>query len=149
MPQWPIDALRRRLTQGLASMRAGRRLVVIGCDHGANVTALAAADVLLLSLPCVGMLPPSFVEYALHTGAGGVVVSACREGACEFRLGQRWTQQRLRGEREPHLRPSVAAPAWTTVWADAGDEAAVQSSLERMRGLTATPAEPAPAEVAA
>ena len=123
MPQWPIDALRRRLVQGLAALRGERRYVVFGCDQGARVTALAAPDVLPFSLACTGMLPPSFVEYALRGGADGVLVAGCREGGCEFRLGQRWTAERLQGEREPHLRTTVAPDRWHTVWADAGDEA--------------------------
>ncbi len=133
MPQWPIDDLRRRLVQGLAAMPSGRRLVVFGCDHGAGVQALAAPDVLPFSLICAGMLPPSFVEYALRGGADGVLIAGCRVGGCEFRLGQRWTAQRLQGEREPHLRGTVAPGRWNTVWADATDAAALRTALDKLR----------------
>ena len=51
-----------------------------------------------------GQLPPAFVEYALRNGADGVVVTGCHEGDCAYRLGGAWTDQRLAGEREPHLR---------------------------------------------
>jgi quinol-cytochrome oxidoreductase complex cytochrome b subunit/coenzyme F420-reducing hydrogenase delta subunit len=133
MPQWPIDDLRRRLIQGLAAMNTERRLVVFGCDHGARVRALAGHDVLPFSLVCTGMLPPSFIEYALRAGADGVLITGCREGGCKFRLGQRWTAQRLLGQREPHLRGTVPAGRWNTVWADADDEAAVRTGLDRLR----------------
>jgi hypothetical protein len=53
------------------------------------------------------MLPPAFVEYALRGGADGVLVATCRPGGCDFRLGDRWTRERLLGEREPHLRRTV------------------------------------------
>ena len=85
------------------------------------------------SLMCIGLLPPSFVEYALRDGASAVLVSGCREGGCEFRLGQRWTEQRLAGEREPHLRGSVPHERWATAWVDAGDETALHSALNRLR----------------
>jgi coenzyme F420-reducing hydrogenase delta subunit len=137
MPQWPVDALRRRLVQGLSALRGERRYVVFGCDKGARVTALAAPDVLPFSLACTGMLPPSFVEYALRSGADGVLVTGCREGGCEFRLGQRWTAERLRGQREPHLRAAVAAERWHMAWADAGDEAGLRSALRQLRLQTA------------
>ena len=140
MPQWPINALRERLRQGLSAMRGERRFVVFGCDRGAAVAATAAPDVLHLSLACTGMLPPSFIEYALRDGADGVLVSGCREGGCEFRLGQRWTEQRLRGEREPHLRTTVPPERWRVVWADAGDEAALRLALDRLREQLADPA---------
>jgi ferredoxin/coenzyme F420-reducing hydrogenase delta subunit len=127
LPQAPIAGLRERLQQGLA---AGRRRVVFGCDHGARVAALQSPGVLALSLPCAANLPPSFVEYALRLGAREVVVAGCREGGCAFRLGQRWTEERLRGTREPHLRAHVPASRWRTVWADAGEEARLRDSLE-------------------
>lgn len=128
LPHWPVARLGEQLRAGLA---AGARTVVFGCDHGASVAALAAPQVLVLSLPCSGMLPPSLVEDALRLGATRVLVSGCRPGGCEFRLGQRWTDERLQGLREPRLRRSVAAAGWGTVWADAGEEARLRDALER------------------
>jgi quinol-cytochrome oxidoreductase complex cytochrome b subunit/coenzyme F420-reducing hydrogenase delta subunit len=145
MPQWPIDMLRRRLSQGLKAMRGERRLVVFGCDQGAQIASLKAPDVLGFSLVCTGMLPPSFIEYALRGGADGVLVAGCREGGCEFRFGQRWSAQRLAGTREPHLRATVPGVRWRTAWADAGDEAALQTALDGLRlqvGAEARPAAP-------
>lgn len=139
MPQWPINDLRERLLQGLDAMPGPRRYVVFGCDQGAQASATAARDVLYFSLVCAGMLPPSFIEYALRGGADGVLVSGCREGGCEFRLGQRWTQQRLSGEREPHLRTTVPTDCWHVVWADHGDESALVHALDELRARTGTP----------
>jgi len=146
MPQWPINDLRERLLQGLEAMPGPRRYVVFGCDQGARANAAAAPDVLPFSMVCTGMLPPSFIEYALRGGADGVLVSGCREGGCEFRLGQRWTQQRLSGEREPHLRTSVPPESWHVVWADHGDEAALVQALDQLRARTGTPESPLPLE---
>lgn len=126
MPQLPVAQLRAQLQRGLA---AGKHRVVFGCDHGARVETLAAPAVTALSMPCIAQLPPSFVEYALRHGASEVLVAGCREGGCAFRLGQRWTAERLRGAREPHLRAGVPA-RWRTVWADAGEEARLRAALE-------------------
>ncbi len=133
MPQAPIGALRTRLRQGIAALRVERPLVAFGCDCGAHVEALAAPDVAAFSLTCAGQLPPSFVEYALRDGAAGVLVSACREGGCEFRLGQRWTEERLLGLREPHLRAGVPRERLEMLWADNGDERSLRQALERLR----------------
>jgi len=146
MPQWPIHALRERLLQGLAAMPGPRRLVVFGCDHGVRTGSLAAPDVLHFGLVCAGMLPPSFIEYALRGGADGVLVSGCREGGCEFRLGQRWTLQRLSGEREPHLRATVPQDRLRVVWADRGDEIALGAALDQLRACTRAPVPPLPLE---
>jgi ferredoxin/coenzyme F420-reducing hydrogenase delta subunit len=127
LPHRPIARLRERLRAGLG---AGRKRVVFGCEQGARVDSLGDPDVLALSLPCTGMLPPSFVEYALRQGASSVLVSGCRAGGCEYRLGPRWTEARLLGRREPHLRRALRAGRWRALWADAGEEALLRAALE-------------------
>lgn len=136
MPQQPIDAVRRRVLDGLAALSGGRRYVVFGCERGADARSVAAPDVVDSSLICTGMLPPSFVEYALRGGADGVVVAGCRDGGCEFRLGTRWIEQRLAGAREPHLRASVPRERLRVVQADAGEEARLAAALDELRHAT-------------
>ncbi len=133
MPSAPIGALRQRMQRGLAALQAARPIVVFGCDHGAAVAPLAAPDVAAFSLVCTGQLPPSFVEYALRDGAAGVLVSGCRPGGCEFRLGTRWTEERLLGLREPHLRAEVPRERLEVAWADPGEDLTLQRALERLR----------------
>jgi coenzyme F420-reducing hydrogenase delta subunit/ferredoxin len=135
MPQRPLDALRRRLRDALRATHAAAPIVVFGCDHGADVTRVQAGDVCVVSLLCAGQLPPSFVEYALRDGASGVIVAACREGGCEFRFGERWTAERLRGAREPHLRASVDRERIELVFAGLGDEASLAQAVDRLRSL--------------
>ena len=148
MPGSPIDALRhslrQSLRQSLAGLRSERRIVVFGCDCGARVDSLAAPDVAAFSLMCTGMLPPSFVEYALRDGADAVLVSGCAPGGCEFRLGQRWAAQRLAGEREPQLRASVPRERLGLVWAGAGDEAGLRAALDALRRGIDVSSAPAP-----
>ena len=133
MPQMPIDALRRRLEDGLAALKAASKIVLIGCDHCTPVSTLAAPDVTTLSLICTGMLPPSFVEYALRGGASGVLVTGCSEGACAYRLGTRWTEERLNRGREPHLRASVPRGRLGMGWLAAGDHQALGRILDEFR----------------
>jgi coenzyme F420-reducing hydrogenase delta subunit len=134
MPSAPIGQLRQRLQHGLATIDPmALRLVVFGCDHGAQVAALAAPDVVAFSLMCTGQLPPSFVEYALHDGADGVLVTGCQGTGCEFRLGQLWTTDRLAGRREPHLRERVPRERVALVSADPGQEVVLKAALERLR----------------
>jgi coenzyme F420-reducing hydrogenase delta subunit len=142
LPGSPIGALRAQVQRGLSALPAEGPIVVFGCDHGAAVAPLAGPDVAALSLVCTGQLPPSFVEYALRDGAAGVLVSGCKAGGCEFRLGARWTEERLLGLREPHLRVHVPRERLEVAWADAGEEASLHRALERLRervrGLQAT-----------
>lgn len=133
MPQAPIGALRERLDARLSALRGEHRIVVFGCDHGARAGTLEGTGVAAFSLLCTGMLPPSFVEYALRRGATGVVVTGCREGGCEFRLGNRWAGERLRGARQPRLRSRVPRERLQVVWADRGDERRLQAALRTLR----------------
>ena len=143
IPQLTVDDLRQRLRQAVSTSKAARPLVLFGCDHGARCNRQAAADVTPFSLLCAGQLPPSFIEYALRDGAAGVLVTACREGGCEFRLGERWTAERLAGEREPHLRASVAVQRLEVVFAGPGDEGQLVAGLERLRQrVQALPSDP-------
>ena len=133
MPQLRLDSLRQALQSRLAAVAGTQPILVLGCDNGARVTALDAADVTSLSLISTGMLPPSFIEYALRSGASGVLVTGCREAGCEFRFGQRWTRERLQGQREPQLRASVPRQRIELAWADAGDEQGLAVALLRLR----------------
>jgi quinol-cytochrome oxidoreductase complex cytochrome b subunit/coenzyme F420-reducing hydrogenase delta subunit/Pyruvate/2-oxoacid:ferredoxin oxidoreductase delta subunit len=140
MPSAPVGALRRRLAQGLAALGdAPQKIVAFGCERGADVTRIAGPDVATLNLMCAAQLPPSFVEYALRDGADGVLVSGCAENGCEFRLGQRWTAERLQGTREPHLRETVPRERLALAWADAGDESALRRALAELRQRLTAP----------
>jgi coenzyme F420-reducing hydrogenase delta subunit len=142
MPQLPLSDLRRRLREGLAALPAPRPLVVFSCAQGADASALAGPDRLVLPLICTGQLPPSFVEYALRDGAAGVLVASCRDGGCAFRLGARWTAERLAGRREPHLRAQVPPEQVRHVEADAGETEVLQAALTAL-AASAGPAAPA------
>ena len=131
MPNAPIAALRERLRSGLAKAGATPTIVAFACHRGARVEALAGVGVLRLGVMCIGALPPSFVEYALRDGAAGVLVSGCRD--CEFRLGAQWTEARLNGAREPHLRAAVPRRQLAVAWADAGEEKRLRAALQSLR----------------
>jgi len=79
------------------------------------------------------MLPPSFIEYALRSGADGIVVTGCREGGCDFRLGIQWTQERLAHQREPHLRSLVPQDRLRLVHASRTEGALLAAAVSEFR----------------
>lgn len=139
MPQQPIDSVRRALEQALLNVapHPARRVVVFGCECGATAATCGSPGVATFSLLCIGMLPPAFIEYALREGADGVLIAACREGECEYRLGARWLKERLAGAREPHLKPTVPTERIRFVYAGRGEEAALQREVARLKGALA------------
>ena len=132
MPQQSVDSLRQSLIRTLETADSPR-IIAFGCAHGLDVETLHEPDVTGYNLLCIGLLPPSFVEYALRAGAAGVVVSGCAEGACEFRLGNELTAQRLRGEREPYLRRNVPAQRYRVVFAGSRDRARLDAAIDALR----------------
>ena len=133
MPQQPVDIMRQQLEAKLTQLSGTTRLVVFGCDSGVDVSTLNAADTATLSLICTGMLPPSFIEYALRSGADGIVVTGCREGGCDFRLGMEWTRERLARNREPHLRAVVPMDRLELIEASRTDTAKLAAAVEDFR----------------
>ena len=133
MPQQPVDALRLQLEGKVAQLGGRTRLVVFGCDKGADVRRLASADTAAISLLCTGMLPPSFIEYALRSGVDGIVITGCREGGCDFRLGMQWTQERLAHQREPHLRSLVPQDRLRMVYASRSESPALAAAVNEFR----------------
>ncbi|MCP4041387.1 MAG: hydrogenase iron-sulfur subunit, partial [Gammaproteobacteria bacterium] len=59
------------------------------------------------ALLCSGMVPPTFIDYALKKGADGVFITTCRTDDCFFRFGNTWLGKRISGDRKPVLRSRV------------------------------------------
>ncbi|MCK4869256.1 MAG: hydrogenase iron-sulfur subunit, partial [Alphaproteobacteria bacterium] len=94
------------------------RVVIFGCESGYDIERLASESTAGIRIPCVGMLPPSFIDYVLSRGlADGVMLSGCSEGECHQRFGIEWTKARLARTRDPYLRKRVPDERIETVWA--------------------------------
>jgi coenzyme F420-reducing hydrogenase delta subunit len=148
MPESPMNALRATLETALQRITGAAhpadvrpRVVVFGCatdQGGADMTGLADARTATLPLICAAQLPPSFIEYALRAGADGVLVTGCRDGDCAFRLGNRWTEERIAGARAPQLRAPVPRERVRVAWVGRGDRGALTAALNSLRAELAT-----------
>ncbi len=150
LPQAPVDALRARLERQLGRARAAGEapVVVFGCERGATGLSGVRAPVVELDLVCAGVLPPSFVEFALRGGAAGVVLAPCPTNDCEFRTGAQWVFERTEGVREPRLRAAVDRRRVRVVPAAREDVAglakAVDAFARDLAGAAREPAVPRP-----
>lgn len=106
LPDLTVHALRDRLQDALAGHPDS---VTFRCQSSGG--APGAGEI---GLRCLGMLPPSFIEFALRNGARRVRAIGCREGECPWRLGLELSQERFARRREPQLRASVHATVHAT-----------------------------------
>lgn len=138
LPDFPIVGLRERTIAACANMQGNARVVVFACEHS-GAECLQGPDASVITMPCVGMLPPAFIDFALSRGyADGVMLAGCAQGDCYYRLGDEWTQQRIDSLRDPYLRQRVPRERLTTSWL-AGKpkqrEQALADFIARLRAL--------------
>jgi len=118
-----LDSIQTRMGEAINRARAERTpghpgILVIGCDHGVDLDRVAGGHVATLRLPCIGMLPPSFLDFALSgQGVDGVVLTGCGDGDCYHRFGIQWTEDRMAGLRDPYLRKRVPRERLLACWA--------------------------------
>jgi ferredoxin/coenzyme F420-reducing hydrogenase delta subunit len=158
LPDYSLRLLRERVLTAAAPLKGPARLLVLACEHGGGARPGLPPETGRVTVPCVAMTPPPLIDFILSKSlADGVVLAGCAESACYQRLGVAWTEQRIAGERDPHLRVRVPrarlARIWTSVF-ETGRFAAELADLRRRiaalppmaRSATATAA---PAEVSA
>jgi ferredoxin/coenzyme F420-reducing hydrogenase delta subunit len=134
LPQHPIAGLRERTISAAEALQGESRVLIFGCERASNLESLAGADVSALVMPCVGMLPPSFVDFVISRRlADGVLLAGCPAHDCYQRLGDEWTRQRMSRERDPYLRSRVPAERLRLCWRTAGDTSGRRAELERFQ----------------
>ena len=128
------DALDRKADTG------SQQVYLIACEHGARRETIGHPDLAVATVPCIGALPPSFIDYLLsRCGAAGVYLAGCPQGNCHFRLGNAWMEARLEGRRDPILRKRVPRErvcwGWFAPHQSSGLRRSVETFLRDVRGL--------------
>lgn len=132
LPDAPIARMRRQLQHKLATLSGSPKIMLFACRQAADWDSFSDTATAVMPLECAGMLPPAFIDYALRLGADGVVITGCREEDCEFRLGDRWVQERFAGAREPRLRAAAPRNRIAVVWAG-NNQKSVRRSIASLR----------------
>ena len=124
LPAPALATLRARLDDALDALDdpEATKVVVLGCDSAARLDD-APPGTVMLTAPCTAQWPPVFIEYALRRGVDGVLVTGCPPGDCQWRLGARWVEQRMAGQRMPQLRSQVPRERVRLHWALTGSKA--------------------------
>lgn len=116
LPDHPISDLRERSLAAASQLEGDARVLVYACERS-EAESLNSTNVTVVTIPCVGMLPPAFVDFALSRDlSDGVMLAGCAKEACYYRLGNTWTQQRIDAERDPYLRKRVPRERLAVSW---------------------------------
>jgi quinol-cytochrome oxidoreductase complex cytochrome b subunit/coenzyme F420-reducing hydrogenase delta subunit/NAD-dependent dihydropyrimidine dehydrogenase PreA subunit len=140
LPSLSMATLRNRVRSAAGGLSGDARIMVFGCDHGVRVAGVRGPQTGAISLACIGQLPPAFIDYVLSRDlADGVLLTGCGDGTCHHRFGIDWTERRLAGERDPHLRARVARERLATAWVGRDQATRLERALaefaDRLEGL--------------
>jgi len=134
LPDLTLQNLRTQAVEAMNALKGDRKIIVFGCDHGVDVEALQSTDTAAIRLPCIGMLPPPFIDFALSRGGiEGVFLTGCRPGECYQRLGVEWTEARIDRTRDPYLRERVPRDRLGMFWAAPSESQALKEAIETFR----------------
>ena len=134
LPEETVAELKQQTIEAAAKLSGGHRVLVFGCRQGANLDELEGASVAIIRMPCVSMLPPSFVDFVIaRHHADGVFVAGCRSNDCHYRLGQKWMEERFARERDPYLRKRVPRERVALCWAGPTQTRRCAQKLEEFR----------------
>ncbi len=108
LKEHPLKGLRQEIDTTLAASNTEQKILAIRCAHAVVQTVPVELAIASVEVPCIGMVPPSFVDYAISRGgASGVIFVGCPPGRCHHRKGAEWTKERIARKRDPHLRKRV------------------------------------------
>ena len=131
LPELPIVTLREQVIETAGALEGPVRILVLGCRHGVRLDRVPATGAGVMALPCIGHLPPSFIDFLITRGlVDGVLLTGCRAGDCHYRQGIDWTEQRIGGQRDPYLRRRVPRERVAWAWLGADGEARLRERIE-------------------
>ncbi|MDH3638170.1 MAG: hydrogenase iron-sulfur subunit [Gammaproteobacteria bacterium] len=144
LPGATIADLRRTTTEALEDLTGQARVLVYGCQTGVPMNESQDNGVAVVTVPCLGALPPSFLDFVLSRNlVEGVLLVGCRAGDCHYRLGQEWTQQRIAKQRDPYLPDRIPreriAICWVGIDQKGKTEARLHEFRNRLRELAGPP----------
>ena len=149
LPQYALDVLRATTEATAIRLRGADRVIVFGCEHGAARAMPETGNVGIVHLPCVAMLPSSFIDFVVSRRlADGVFVAGCREESCMHRVGVAWMQARIDGTRDPYLRKRVPRERLATMWGAPFERRGLAQEIaafaNRLRDIRPSPPVPGP-----
>ncbi|MBI5048144.1 MAG: hydrogenase iron-sulfur subunit [Deltaproteobacteria bacterium] len=118
------------IKNAMAGIKGGKEPDILGivCSYSTDLCEIidpatsavkGMPNVKIITVPCAGMIQPSWIELSLNSGANGVFICGCQMSDCHYRLGNKWLEDRLIGERLPILRQNIDRSLIRIYWQSA------------------------------
>ncbi len=131
---YTMQELRQAIVDRCDRLPAGERILLVGCEQGPDLDHHGSMPVATLRLPCVGMLPPAFLDFVISRKyVDGVCLAGCRTSDCYQRFGNTWTMQRINRQRDPYLRERIDRNRIRSCWTGTGGQRELQETLDDFR----------------
>ncbi len=119
LTELPASAIRESMLAAVATLNGDIRILSFACRGSSICDELKNAGEAFVEIECMGQIPPSFIDFCLSRSfADGVFLAACSGSACQYRLGTKWTGQRISRERDPRLRRRIDDRRIAAAWRD-------------------------------
>ncbi len=117
LPADTVKDLKEKTIKASEKLTGNSRIIVYGCQNSLDPAAMANSEAGVVTMPCVAMLPLSFVDFVISKKlADGIFLTGCRDGDCYYRLGIKKIEARI-AEREPDLRKGIITERLDMYWA--------------------------------
>ncbi|MDX2145093.1 MAG: hydrogenase iron-sulfur subunit [Rhodospirillaceae bacterium] len=132
LPDFTLRQLRDRVEAAAKPLAGEARVLAFHCETAARPAT--DGHTAAVAVRCLGMIPPAMIDYLLSRRlADGVALIGCGPGQCHYRLGNRWTRERIAAVRDPHLRARVPRERLLHASISAFDGRRVGSEIEAFR----------------
>ena len=116
-PKLPIEQVRKKLDEWLRQKEEAKFVAFLCASSAGSDLAVDPKTGLspqlpgyrVIPVPCSSWVNPILIERTLKKGAEGVLVVGCGPDP-RYRVGTKWTELRIRGERAPVLRKEKIKP---------------------------------------
>lgn len=131
LPEFPLKNLRDEVRGASDTLTGVSRVIAFTCQECGQGNSSDLSDVAYISLPCIAMLPPSFIDYILSRKlADGVFLTGCELANCYNRYGSEWMEERIEGKRDPKLRKRVPRDRIDRLWSSQIDDSRLHRQIE-------------------
>ncbi len=136
LPDKKIRTMLDNTRDELIKLTGKERYVVFGCDHGTDIEQFANDNTMVIRMPCIGQLPPSYIDFLVRKEhIEHVLLTGCGEGNCFHRLGNELMEQRVNRLRTPQIKYDSVRDKTSVLWSGLAGEQLVAEKLTALKRI--------------